>query len=344
MSNIKLTMNNWHIKDNMPYINLGNSGENNVVNLEIKVDELVEATNNTIVTYFLDIYNKQDEHTARTQLCDVNVNALTLTIPLTRSFLTNDGIKLLQVRCITSDKQYNEISTQLSNKFHAIVGQGNYNTKYDIDNLSYGEQVVVSLNSKLKDIISDVKQIQLGGIDQQTLTTNIVNAVNEYLEYHPSSVDSNKVTEIVSGFFNEHKDELQGNTPVKGEDYFTQEDIASIISDIVPYMEEHIDEFKGTSGKSAYDIAVENGFVGSESQWLQTLKGDKGDKGDTGSVNNIDLSSFAFASDLNNYVTKTSQTTTLNNYIKKTDIGEVASQTLLDYYNSCFNNNSGNGG
>ena len=46
----------------------------------------------------------------------------------------------------------NEISTQLSNKFHAIVGQGNYNTKYDIDNLSYGEQVVVALNSKIKNI------------------------------------------------------------------------------------------------------------------------------------------------------------------------------------------------
>lgn len=168
MSNIKLTMNNWHIKDNMPYINLGNSGENNVVNLEIKVDELIEATNDTIVTYFLDIYNKQDEHTARTQLCDVNVNALTLTIPLTRSFLTNDGIKLLQVRCIVSDKQYNEISTQLSNKFHAIVGQGNYNTKYDIDNLSYGEQVVVALNSKIKDI-------------KETLTENITQVVNDYV-------------------------------------------------------------------------------------------------------------------------------------------------------------------
>ena len=41
-------------------------------------------------------------------------------------------------------------------------------------------------------------------------------------------------------------------------------------------------------GKSAYDIAVENGFVGSESEWLDSLvgkdgeKGDKGDKGDTG--------------------------------------------------------------
>ena len=187
MSNIKLTMNNWHVKDNMPYINLGNSGENNVVNLEIKVDELIEATNDTIVTYFLDIYNKQDEHTARTQLCDVNVNALTLTIPLTRSFLTNDGIKLLQVRCITSDKQYNEISTQLSNKFHAIVGQGNYNTKYDIDNLSYGEQVVVALNSKIKDIISNIKQIETGGIDPKT------------------------VEGIVADYVAEHKDELKGD-------------------------------------------------------------------------------------------------------------------------------------
>ena len=44
----------------------------------------------------------------------------------------------------------------------------------------------------------------------------------------------------------------------------------------------------GCAGKSAYDIAVENGFVGSESEWLDSLKGKdgidgaKGDKGDTG--------------------------------------------------------------
>lgn len=252
MSNIKLTMNNWHVKDNMPYINLGNSGENNVVNLEIKVNELIEATNDTIVTYFLDIYNKQDEHTARTQLCDVNVNALTLTIPLTRSFLTNDGIKLLQVRCITSDKQYNEISTQLSNKFHAIVGQGNYNTKYDIDNLSYGEQVVVALNSKIKDIVSNIKQIETGGINQESLTANITQAVNDYLEQNPSSVNADTVTNIVSEYFTEHKNELKGE------------------------------------------------------------KGDKGDTGESGSGGN----------------------TTFN---------EVSSQSLLNYYNSCLNDN-GNGG
>lgn len=38
----------------------------------------------------------------------------------------------------------------------------------------------------------------------------------------------------------------------------------------------------GTDGKSAYQIAVENGYSGTEVQWLASLKGDKGDKGDDG--------------------------------------------------------------
>ena len=33
----------------------------------------------------------------------------------------------------------------------------------------------------------------------------------------------------------------------------------------------------GKDGKSAYQIAVDNGFEGSESEWLASLKGDKGD-------------------------------------------------------------------
>ena len=38
----------------------------------------------------------------------------------------------------------------------------------------------------------------------------------------------------------------------------------------------------GADGKSAYDIAVDNGYTGSQSQWLASLKGDKGDVGATG--------------------------------------------------------------
>lgn len=38
----------------------------------------------------------------------------------------------------------------------------------------------------------------------------------------------------------------------------------------------------GEDGKSAYEIAVENGFVGTEAEWLASLKGDKGDPGEDG--------------------------------------------------------------
>ena len=51
-------------------------------------------------------------------------------------------------------------------------------------------------------------------------------------------------------------------------------------------------------GKSAYDIAVENGFTGSEAEWLDSLKGasgvngEKGDKGDKGDVGDRGLTGW----------------------------------------------------
>lgn len=71
----------------------------------------------------------------------------------------------------------------------------------------------------------------------------------------------------------------------------------------------------GDNGKSAYQIAVDNGFTGTESEWLASLKGEKGDKGDTGESGSGGNTTF----------------------------NEVSSQSLLNYYNSCLNDN-GNGG
>lgn len=51
-------------------------------------------------------------------------------------------------------------------------------------------------------------------------------------------------------------------------------------------------------GESAYTIAVKNGFVGTEEEWLESLrgetgekgeKGDKGDKGDTGDSVDVNI-------------------------------------------------------
>lgn len=45
----------------------------------------------------------------------------------------------------------------------------------------------------------------------------------------------------------------------------------------------------GPTGKSAYEVAVANGYQGSEAQWLVSLKGLKGDTGNTGPVGPIGL-------------------------------------------------------
>ncbi len=65
---------------------------------------------------------------------------------------------------------------------------------------------------------------------------------------------------------------INGKTPVLGVDYFngTQGPKGDMGSQGP----------QGSTGLSAYDIAVENGFVGTQVQWLASLKGDKGDKGD----------------------------------------------------------------
>lgn len=44
------------------------------------------------------------------------------------------------------------------------------------------------------------------------------------------------------------------------------------------------DGLDGTNGKSAFEIAVENGFVGSETEWLESLKGKDGADGRDGAV------------------------------------------------------------
>lgn len=39
---------------------------------------------------------------------------------------------------------------------------------------------------------------------------------------------------------------------------------------------------QGAAGTSAYQTAVQNGFVGTEAEWLASLQGPKGDRGDVG--------------------------------------------------------------
>lgn len=45
-----------------------------------------------------------------------------------------------------------------------------------------------------------------------------------------------------------------------------------------------VESIKGEDGASAYQVAVNNGFTGTETEWLASLKGEKGDIGPKGAT------------------------------------------------------------
>ena len=51
----------------------------------------------------------------------------------------------------------------------------------------------------------------------------------------------------------------------------------------------------GLNGLSAYELALENGFIGTEEEWIVSLKGEKGDKGDNFTI----LALYPTLADLN---------------------------------------------
>ena len=50
-----------------------------------------------------------------------------------------------------------------------------------------------------------------------------------------------------------------------------------------------------SNGKSAYEIAKDNGFEGTETQWLESLKGEPGEPGKDADVSDIDLDDIGAA-------------------------------------------------
>ena len=85
---------------------------------------------------------------------------------------------------------------------------------------------------------------------------------------------------------------------------------------------------KGEDGESAYEIAVDNGFVGTEEEWLASLvgpkgdpgedgapgeKGDKGDTGATGATGPAGINSGTFPVSVSNTTGNPSGTATVSN-------------------------------
>lgn len=92
-------------------------------------------------------------------------------------------------------------------------------------------------------IIKMLEDISANGVTD----AQIEKAVNDYLTKNPvSGVDKEEVTKIIAEYVEAHKAELKG---VDGKD-----------------------GTNGVDGKSAYQIALDNGFEGTEAEWLKSLE------------------------------------------------------------------------
>lgn len=121
----------------------------------------------------------------------------------------------------------------------------------------------------------------------------------------------------------------KGDTPIKGVDYLTPDDVKEISDKVLEQVEAGT---KGEDGKSAYQIALDEGFEGSEAEWLASLKGTDGRNGIDGingtngkdgktPVKGVD---YFTTSEINEIEEGAAAKVDLSNYAKTADLSTVA--------------------
>lgn len=123
-----------------------------------------------------------------------------------------------------------------------------------------------------RQIIKMIEDLEVVGVTD----AQIEKAVREYLEENPvTGVDEAEVQSIVAEYIDLHKSELKGEKGDKGDagekgDKGDKGDTGANGKDGT----DGVDGADGADGKSAYDIARDNGFEGTEAEWLESLKAD----------------------------------------------------------------------
>lgn len=84
----------------------------------------------------------------------------------------------------------------------------------------------------------------------------------------------------------------------------------------------------GKDGKSAYEIAVDNGFNGTVAEWLRSLHGEKGEPGKDGSDATVDLTDYA----------KKSEIITESRIIELIDANAVSAESISTAVNQAIEN------
>lgn len=118
------------------------------------------------------------------------------------------------------------------------------------------------------------------GIPSYKWQTKVFSAINVEAGIENSEIIVEENLDVILSFeerISALEESLKNNT---GSGTVTNEQIANAVENYI--LENPVEGEKGEDGASAYEIALENGFEGSETEWLDSLKGEKGTDGKAG--------------------------------------------------------------
>ena len=185
-----------------------------------------------------------------------------------------------------------------------------------VDTLEGKVNVAVSTVNNLKaDVDSAVSSANSASQAAQNAAAQVVNKAD--ITYVDNAIAAIKLTPGPKGDKGEKGDAFTY-------DDFTPEQLAALKGTDGADGQNGIDGQDGIDGKSAFEIAKENGFVGTEAEWLESLKGEGLSAEDKAKIDSIpsDLSTGSFPESS----TVDSPTATLN--------GFATVQDVMDYVNA----------
>lgn len=170
---------------------------------------------------------------------------------------TTDGI--FDCTCVVTDYTPGKWATQV--KVTTVSGVNSY-SKEQIDEMFAGITIEDPLTTFKDTTITNISQLP---VDKTPCCFHMVDSTLGF----PFKDDIIYVKCVDPIVFVYTIDGVVAELDVGPEGQLTVKQVSSVRGD------------KGDPGESAYDIAVANGFEGTEAEWLESLKGPKGDPGDS---------------------------------------------------------------
>lgn len=187
------------------------------------------------------------------------------------SALSNEAIQKIVDRVLSQSEKYGltdlsadqkttltrDITKSIAEQLTSLIESGTFST---IDRNSIINEVTERVKSSVDNTISEsaIRDIVRNVVDSM----NIQGEKGDKGEAGKDGKDGKDGTSGSNG--------NDGKTPVRGVDYFTQSDIDSMVNSVTTEVINAGDII--IAAKTAYDLAVEHGFEGTEEEWLDSLR------------------------------------------------------------------------